>query len=121
MFMADRCLNSFVFFPFSGHKSFLAVDDLGLTLLRRFHDNRGTKKRGSQTEESYAPTHGRMERTAGRGKRNRTSTFLFSLSPHRPFPSTEKPTSQLTLKESKICPKYVLSASQTLIYKTFFF
>lgn len=49
---------------------------------------RAEKKRGSQTEESYAPTHGRTERTAGCVKENCTSTFLFSLSPH----CTSRPT-----------------------------
>lgn len=75
---------------------------------------RAEKKRGSQTEESYAPTHGRTERTAGCVKENRTSTFLFSLSPHRTSRSTETNKNTSVLKDPALSylmkgPKYVIS------------
>lgn len=59
---------------------------------------RAEKNRGSQTEESYAPTHGRTELTAGCVKENCTSTFLFSLSPYRTSRPNETHNDTLVLK-----------------------
>lgn len=77
---------------------------------------RAEKKRGSQMEESYAPTHGRTEWTAGCVKENRTSTFLFSLSPHRMSRPTENQQEYMRsdLKDPALSylmkgPKYVIS------------
>ncbi len=89
-------------FPFFRHKSSSAMDDLGLTLLLRFRDNSGQRKREEVRRRRVMPRH-----TAGRSEQQ--AALKKTARPHSCFPSAP------IVRADRTKPTTILSFSKPLL------